>query len=73
MYIIKESEIYEKLKRLLFEKVKEGVEVRFMYDGTCSLILLPYNYPKKMEKMGITLLVDSMVLVLKQQMLYQTI
>ena len=24
-----------------------------MYDGTCSLILLPYNYPKKMEKMGI--------------------
>ena len=38
---------------LLEEKVKEGVEVRFMYDGMCSLSLLPYDYPKTLEKLGI--------------------
>ena len=36
-------------------KVKEGVEVRFMYDGTCMYhLLLPYNYPEKSaESLGI--------------------
>ena len=24
-----------------------------MYDGTCSISLLPYNYPKKLEEYGI--------------------
>ena len=32
---------------------REGVEVRFMYDGTCTLSLLPKNYNKRMEALGI--------------------
>jgi cardiolipin synthase len=39
--------------KVLSDKVKEGVEVRFMYDGTCELSLLPHSYPKKLEKLGI--------------------
>ena len=38
---------------LLEEKVKEGVEVRFMYDGMCALSLLPYDYPEYIKKKGI--------------------
>lgn len=38
---------------ILKEKVKEGVEVRVMYDGMCSFALLPYNYPKILEQYGI--------------------
>ena len=45
--------MWNSILEILERKVKEGVEVRFMYDGTCSLILLPYNYPKKMEKLSI--------------------
>ena len=29
------------------------MEVRMMYDGMCSLALLPYGYYKDLEKMGI--------------------
>ena len=35
------------------KRLKRGVEVRFMYDGMCSLSLLPYDYPKTLEKKGI--------------------
>lgn len=52
-FIVEEGLMWDSILEILERKVKEGVEVRFMYDGTCSLILLPYNYPKKMEKMGI--------------------
>ena len=38
---------------ILKEKVQEGVEVRVMYDGMCSLVLLPYRYPKELKKLGI--------------------
>ena len=38
---------------ILTRKVREGVEVRFMYDGTCTLSLLPKNYNKRMEALGI--------------------
>ena len=38
---------------LLKKKVREGVEVRVMYDGMCVLALLPSFYPKILEKEGI--------------------
>lgn len=38
---------------ILKKKAAEGVEVRFMYDGTCSLMLLPYGYYKELAKYGI--------------------
>lgn len=52
-FIVEPGVMWNSILDILKEKVKEGVEVRFMYDGMCSLMLLPYNYPKKMEAFGI--------------------
>ena len=52
-FIVEGGEMWDEVRHILEEKVAEGVEVRFMYDGTCSISLLPYNYPKKLEEYGI--------------------
>lgn len=52
-FIVEEGKMWDSILEVLSEKVKEGVEVRFMYDGMCCLALLPYSYPKTLEKMGI--------------------
>lgn len=52
-FIIQDGMMWNTILDILKEKVKEGVEVRLMYDGTCSWTLLPYNYPKQMEAAGI--------------------
>lgn len=38
---------------ILTQKAKEGVEVRVLYDGTCAVARLPYDYPNKLEDLGI--------------------
>lgn len=52
-FIVAEGKMWNTVLEILKKKVQEGVEVRFMYDGTCSISLLPYNYPKKLEECGI--------------------
>lgn len=52
-FIIDEGIMWNTILDMLVKKVKEGVEVRVMYDGTCSIALLPYKYPKKLERLGI--------------------
>ena len=52
-FIVEEGIMWNTVLEILERKVKEGVEVRFMYDGMCSIALLPYNYPKTLEKKGI--------------------
>lgn len=52
-FIVEHGYMWQSILDILEEKAKEGVEVRFMYDGMCCLILLPYSYPKKLEAMGI--------------------
>lgn len=52
-FIIERGYMWNTILEILKEKVKEGVEVRVMYDGMCSLVLLPYNYPSELEKYGI--------------------
>lgn len=52
-FIVDEGFMWNTILDILSQKVKEGVEVRFLYDGMCCLMLLPYNYPKKLEAMGI--------------------
>ncbi|MBD5460518.1 MAG: cardiolipin synthase [Lachnospiraceae bacterium] len=52
-FIVEPGVMWDSILDILKEKVAEGVEVRFMYDGMCSLMLLPYNYPEKMEAFGI--------------------
>jgi len=45
--------MWNTILEILKEKAAQGVEVRMMYDGMCSLALLPYGYYKDLEKMGI--------------------
>ena len=52
-FIVAEGYMWGRVLNILKRKAAEGVEVRFMYDGMCELSLLPYNYPEKLEKLGI--------------------
>lgn len=52
-FIVERGKMWDSILDILEQKVKEGVEVRFMYDGMCSLTLLPYHYPRELEKKGI--------------------
>lgn len=58
-YIVDEGIMWNTILDILKEKVKQGVEVRFMYDGMCSIKLLPHDYPKTMEAFGINCRVFS--------------
>lgn len=52
-FIIERGYFWDNVLELLKEKVREGVEVRCVYDGTCTIALLPYDYPKKLAEFGI--------------------
>ncbi len=52
-FIIQEGVMWNSILDILKEKVKEGVDVRIIYDDAGCLLTLPYNYSKKLEKMGI--------------------
>lgn len=52
-FIVAEGRMWNTILEVLKKKVKEGVEVRMMYDGTCTVSLLPHNYPEKLRAEGI--------------------
>lgn len=52
-FIVERGYMWESVLKILERKVKEGVEVRFMYDGMCSISRLPYNYPRVLRMKGI--------------------
>lgn len=52
-FILREGYMWEKILEILERKAVEGVEVRVMYDGTCALFDLPYEYPEELMKKGI--------------------
>ncbi len=52
-FIIKEGYMWGEILKLLEKKAAEGVEVRVMYDGTCALFGLPYEYPELLKAKGI--------------------
>jgi cardiolipin synthase len=52
-FIVEPGEMWDEILGILERKVKEGVEVRFMYDGMCSLTLLPNGYVKQLQEKGI--------------------
>ena len=52
-FIIDEGTMWGRVLKVLEDKLKEGVEVRVMYDGTCAIFRLPYRYPKMLKKLGI--------------------
>lgn len=52
-FIIQDGYMLNTVVDILKKKVKQGVEVRFMYDGMCCLAMMPYRYPEELEKFGI--------------------
>lgn len=52
-FIIQQGKVWDSVLNILERKAKEGVEVRVMYDGLCSLTKLPVGYYKKLRQMGI--------------------
>ena len=52
-FIVEKGYMWGSILQILREKVKEGVEVRFMYDGMCAISMLPYRYPARLRKYGI--------------------
>lgn len=52
-FIIEKSKMWNSILEILDQKVKEGVEVRVMYDGMCSIKMLPWNFPEKLKEKGI--------------------
>lgn len=52
-FIIEEGRVWNSILRILEKKVQQGVEVRVMYDGLCSLSRLEVGYFKKLRKKGI--------------------
>lgn len=52
-FIVAKGYMWDTILEILRRKAEEGVEVRFLYDGTCSFSLLPYHYPRTLEEMGI--------------------
>lgn len=51
-FIIERGDMWNAVLDILRRKAAEGVEVRVMYDGMCSILLLPYSYPKKLKSYG---------------------
>ena len=52
-FIVERGEMWDSLLEILERKVQEGVEVRFMYDGMCCLVRLPYSYPRELRAKGL--------------------
>lgn len=52
-FIINDGQIWNGVLDILKRKVKEGVEVRVMYDGLCAMASLPFHYPSYLQSLGI--------------------
>lgn len=52
-FIVQEGKMWDSMLAILEDKVKEGVEVRFIYDDFGSLLTLPQDYALKLERKGI--------------------
>lgn len=52
-FIVHEGQMWDGILSILREKVKEGVDVRLMYDGMGSITTLPRKYHKTLHNYGI--------------------
>lgn len=52
-FIVSNGKMWNSILEILKQKVKEGVEVRFMYDDLGCIMLLPSHYYKTLESYGI--------------------
>lgn len=58
-FILKEGYMWDSILEVLKQKVKEGVEVRFLYDDVGSMFDIKENYYKELSLMGIKTLAFS--------------
>lgn len=61
-FIVDFGYMWDSILEILKEKAAQGVEVRFMYDGTNSLMFLPYNYYETLREFGIKAKVFSQII-----------
>lgn len=52
-FIVAEGGLWDELHSILLEKIKEGVEVKFLYDDFGAVIRTPKNFSKQLESEGI--------------------
>lgn len=52
-FIIDEGLMWGEVLEILIEKVKEGVDVRLIYDGACEYTTLNLSYKDKLQELGI--------------------
>lgn len=52
-FLVSDGYMWNRILEILQRKAKEGVEVRFLYDGMNAFTNLPYGYPKELAKLGI--------------------
>ena len=60
-FIIENGEMWNEIFDVLKEKVKEGVDVRVIYDDVGSMDKIPYGFAKKVESTGIKVVVFNPV------------
>jgi len=63
-FIIEEGLMWNSILNILVEKVREGVDVRVIYDDAGCLLTLPYRYDRKLEEMGIKCCIFNPILPL---------
>ena len=61
-FIIEEGKLWNSILDILKEKVKQGVEVRVIYDDVGSIATLPSDYPARLERLGVHCRVFNRVL-----------
>lgn len=52
-FIVEEGLMWGKMLEVLEERARAGVDVRFIYDGTCEFVLVPRKYPELLAGIGI--------------------
>ncbi len=52
-FIVSHGHMWDQILEVLTRKAKAGVDVRFMYDGTCAFSDIPYSFPEEIEALGI--------------------
>lgn len=52
-FIVDEGLMWGRVLEVLVRKAAQGVDVRVLYDGMLEISTLPWDYPRRLEKLGI--------------------
>lgn len=52
-FILQQGSLWDQVQEILEEKIRQGVEVRLLYDGTSVITKVPLNFAKEQRKRGI--------------------